>query len=93
VDVGTNLAGAPAGLPSPSGEIPEICVLATLSHQPAEETESGLIEKKQRAVELLALVLSHPAGSQEAKDKAQRLLPELEAEFPPQMLAAARGAG
>jgi predicted ATPase len=45
--------------------------------------------KKARAVELLALVLHHPASWQVFKDSAAQLLAELEAELPPGVVAAA----
>jgi tetratricopeptide (TPR) repeat protein len=68
--------------------------LATLlSHQPAGETEPGLATMQERALELLALVLSHPASGQEAKDKAQRLLAEIETKLPLQMMAIAQKRG
>jgi len=68
--------------------------LATLlTHQPARETELGLITMKEQAIELLAFVQSHSATSQEAKDRAQRLLAELETELPPQVMAAAQKRG
>jgi hypothetical protein len=53
-----------------------------------------LIGSKARAVELLALVLSHPASSHEVKEKAQHLLAELEAALLlPEVLAAAQARG
>jgi hypothetical protein len=68
--------------------------LATLLiHQPAEEIEPSRTNRKQRAVELLALALSHPASGQEVKDKARRLLDEIGIELPPQVLAAAQERG
>jgi predicted ATPase/DNA-binding SARP family transcriptional activator len=76
--------------------------LATLLvRQPAvSENLSGLPDLtglgstvKERAVELLVLVLNHPASSHEVKDKAQRLLAKLEAELPPQVIAAAQERG
>ena len=47
----------------------------------------------ERAVELLALVIQHPAVHQGTRDGAQRLLSRLESELPPEVLAAARGRG
>jgi predicted ATPase len=44
--------------------------------------------QKEKAVELLALSLSHPAISQESKDKGQRLLTELESQLAPEVIAA-----
>ncbi|MFL5801327.1 MAG: BTAD domain-containing putative transcriptional regulator [Roseiflexaceae bacterium] len=68
--------------------------LATLlGHQPAEEPAPGMARRKAGAVELLALVLTHPASSQEIKDKAQRLQAELAADLPPQVVAAAQASG
>jgi predicted ATPase len=68
--------------------------LATLlSHLLTGEAEPGLTPMKERAGELLALVLSHPATGQEVKDKAQRLLTELQTKLPPQVIAAAHASG
>jgi hypothetical protein len=50
----------------------------------------GGIEK---ALELLALVLCHPASWQLVKDRALPLVAELEAELPPEAAAAARERG
>lgn len=44
--------------------------------------------KKAQAVELLTLVRDHPASLQVLKDRAARLLAELEAELPPEVAAA-----
>jgi hypothetical protein len=41
----------------------------------------------------LSLVLNHPATVQLYKDKAARLLAELEAELPPEVVVAAWGQG
>jgi tetratricopeptide (TPR) repeat protein len=49
----------------------------------------GREEKKGQAVELLALVLHHPASWKIYKDRATPLLAELEAELPPDVVAAA----
>jgi tetratricopeptide (TPR) repeat protein len=46
-------------------------------------------EQKQQAVEILSLVLNHPSVVQLYKDKAAYLLAELEAELPPEVVAAA----
>jgi tetratricopeptide (TPR) repeat protein len=68
--------------------------LATLLHlKPTGETEADLVYQKEQVVELLALVLSHSASSHTIKDRAQRLLAELKAELPPQVLATAQGRG
>jgi hypothetical protein len=48
---------------------------------------------KEQAVEWLALVLSHPASRQDTKDRAARLLAELESQLLSQVSAAARARG
>lgn len=50
-------------------------------------------EQKQQAVEILSLALNHPATAQRYKEKAARLLAELEAELPPEVVVAARAQG
>jgi len=45
--------------------------------------------EKERALELLALVLHHPASWQWTKDRAAALVAELEAELSPDAVAAA----
>jgi predicted ATPase/DNA-binding SARP family transcriptional activator len=50
-------------------------------------------EQKQQAVEILSLVLSHPATWQVDKGKADRLLAGLKTELPPEVFAAARARG
>jgi tetratricopeptide (TPR) repeat protein len=56
--------------------------------------ESGAGDAEQeRAVELLALVLHHPASEQETKDKANRLLDELKSSLPSEMVTAAQERG
>jgi predicted ATPase/transcriptional regulator with XRE-family HTH domain len=50
-------------------------------------------EQKQQAVEILSLALNHPATVQRYKEKAVRLLAELEAELPPEVVGAAREQG
>jgi tetratricopeptide (TPR) repeat protein len=45
--------------------------------------------KRERALELLALVLHHPANWQYTTERAESLVAELEAELPPDMAAAA----
>jgi len=47
----------------------------------------------ERAVELLALVLHHPAADQVTRDRAQKLLTELESELTPEAFAAATARG
>jgi predicted ATPase/DNA-binding SARP family transcriptional activator len=47
----------------------------------------------ERAVELLALVLSHPASAQECKDRAARLQAELTTELSPELVGAAQERG
>jgi tetratricopeptide (TPR) repeat protein len=64
-----------------------------LSHRPAAEGKPGETRRHERAVELLALVLMHPASGREAKDRAQHLLSELQAELPPHVLAALQERG
>lgn len=50
-------------------------------------------EESERAMELLALVLHHPAGLKDSKEKAEALLVKLQFELPPEiaMTALARG--
>ncbi len=59
------------------------------------ETEGAEVELplKERAVEWLTLILSHPAGQYETKERASRLLAELESQLPPPTSAAARARG
>ncbi|MCI0529446.1 MAG: hypothetical protein L0Y56_18560, partial [Nitrospira sp.] len=59
---------------------------------PVEDSPAGR-EKKEQAVELLTLALHHPATWQIHKDKAVYLLAELEAELPPEVVAAAQERG
>jgi tetratricopeptide (TPR) repeat protein len=47
----------------------------------------------ERAVELAALVLHHPAGHVEVKKRAQRLLDQLEADLPPDVFVGAQRRG
>jgi tetratricopeptide (TPR) repeat protein len=49
--------------------------------------------EKERALELLALVMSHRISWQMAKDQAAPLVAELEAELPPEVVSAARERG
>jgi hypothetical protein len=44
-------------------------------------------------VELVALTLHHPASDRETKDQAERLLAELTAELPAQMITTAQERG
>jgi hypothetical protein len=48
---------------------------------------------KERALELLALVMNHRLSWQMAKDQAGPLIAELEAELPPDVVAAAQVRG
>jgi predicted ATPase/DNA-binding SARP family transcriptional activator len=64
-----------------------------LTHQPAVEAASNRVNTKQRAAEILALVISNSASSHEVKEKAQRLLAEIEAELPLLQLAVAQERG
>jgi tetratricopeptide (TPR) repeat protein len=81
---------------------------ALLAHQSADQVEAAatepelsavegpepvLTEGAERALELLALALNHPTGTQETKDKAARLFSELAASLPPQQVAAASARG
>jgi tetratricopeptide (TPR) repeat protein len=50
-------------------------------------------EQKQQAVEILSLVLNQPATIQRYKDKAMRLLAELAAELPMEVMVAAQEQG
>ncbi|OGF55090.1 MAG: hypothetical protein A2Z21_04725 [Candidatus Fraserbacteria bacterium RBG_16_55_9] len=49
--------------------------------------------KAEQAVEVLALILSHPASPKRAKEKAERLLARLESELPPDVIAGAQARG
>jgi tetratricopeptide (TPR) repeat protein len=49
--------------------------------------------EKERALELLALILRHPLGWRWTKDRAAPLVTELEAELPPDVVAAAQERG
>jgi predicted ATPase len=66
---------------------------ALLVDPPIEETKADLIETKARAAEYLSLVLHHPASQYETKERAARLLAELECQLPPHISAAARARG
>jgi predicted ATPase/transcriptional regulator with XRE-family HTH domain len=59
----------------------------------ASQAAAAHHEQKQQAVEILSLVLNHPATVQRYKEKAVRLLAELEAALPPEVVAAARAQG
>ncbi len=48
---------------------------------------------QERAAELLAFALHHPATLKETKDRAARLLAELESQLPPQVMVAAQERG
>jgi len=50
-------------------------------------------EEPERAVELLALALHHPATDQVTRDRAQELLAGLESTLPPEAFAAATARG
>jgi tetratricopeptide (TPR) repeat protein len=50
-------------------------------------------EEQEKAVELLALVLRHPASMLITRDRADRLLSEMDALLPPHVLAAAKEHG
>jgi tetratricopeptide (TPR) repeat protein len=54
---------------------------------------SARIGQPERALELLALVLSHPASAQECKDRAARLQVELRADLPPEVVEEAQERG
>jgi len=67
--------------------------LATpLVHPEVGVTEVALT-LKEKALKWLTLVLSHPASRHDTKDRAARLLAELESHLPPQVSAAARARG
>jgi len=53
----------------------------------------GKQEQQQQAVEILSLVLNHPATPHIYKEQAARLLAQLEADLPPEVVAAARERG
>lgn len=68
--------------------------LATLqSQQPAGEIELDLVNQKERVIELLALVLNHPASSRDSKDRALHLLAHVDSELPSRVIAAAQERG
>ncbi len=56
----------------------------------ASESEDSA---QKQAVELLALVLYHPASEQETKGRANRLLDKLGFSLPPELVAAAQERG
>lgn len=64
-----------------------------MSHQPTAASAPSLTQTKERAVEILALVLIHSASGREAQDRARRLLAELAAELPHQAVADAQERG
>jgi predicted ATPase/class 3 adenylate cyclase/uncharacterized protein HemY len=65
-------------------------ILASLSEMARFLAHSG---EKERAVELLALALHHPAGDQGTKDGAQRLLEKLKSELPADVVSKAEQKG
>lgn len=67
--------------------------LATPIVHPEVSVTGVVLNLKEQAVEWLALVLSHPASRQDTKDRAGRLLAELESHLPPQVSAATRARG
>ncbi|MBE7468341.1 MAG: tetratricopeptide repeat protein [Anaerolineales bacterium] len=67
--------------------------LATPIVHPEVGVTGVALNLKEQAIEWLALVLSHPASRQDTKDRAARLLAELESQLPPQISAAARARG
>jgi tetratricopeptide (TPR) repeat protein len=64
-----------------------LSALAGMAHLLAHEAEP------ERALELLALVLEHPATFQVTRDRAQRLLTQLESALSPEAVAAATARG
>jgi hypothetical protein len=72
--------------------VPWTALLAKEEDLPAEDNPAGS-SKKEQAIEILALVIHHPATLGLSKDKAARLLGELEAELPPEVVAAAQERG
>jgi len=64
-----------------------LLLLVSISRVLMSEGES------ERALELLALVIQHPASWQLAKDKATPLITQLETELPPDIVAAVRECG
>jgi tetratricopeptide (TPR) repeat protein len=77
--------------------LPDVLVFgATLLAQEGEslaQDDRSREEKKEQALELLTLVVRHPAGPQLIKDKAARLLAQLMVELPPGVVAAAQAQG
>jgi predicted ATPase/transcriptional regulator with XRE-family HTH domain len=67
-------------------------ILVQESELPTQDDRSRA-EKKEQAVEVLALVMNHDLTPQFTKDKAARLLAKLVAELPPEVFAAARERG
>ena len=68
--------------------------LATLlAHTERGVREGNAALLVERASELVALVLHHPASVKETRERAQRLLDELQAELPPAVFAAAEERG
>ncbi len=82
--------------------LPALISWAMLLEKEADVPAAGVVagpevlanhEPKQRAAAILSLVINHPATWQVYRDKADRLLAELEAELPPEVFAAARRRG
>jgi tetratricopeptide (TPR) repeat protein len=66
---------------------------ATLLIKESEKDALQATQKQEKALELLALVQSHPAAWQVYKDRAARRLAELETQLPPVVVAAAKAYG
>ncbi len=55
--------------------------------------EQDAAANRTRAVELLALVMDHPAGEKHTRDRAEGLLAEMDSELPPEAIMEARERG
>jgi hypothetical protein len=69
------------------------CTLRACWCEYDSEIAQDAVKKKLRAAELLALVLSYSASSQDVKEKVRQLPAEVAAELSPQQLAAAQERG
>jgi predicted ATPase/DNA-binding SARP family transcriptional activator len=70
-----------------------LAVVLTKESDRAEVTEPIKLQQKARALELVILVIHHPACWQPIKDRAARLQAQLETELPPDMTTAAQAQG
>ena len=67
-------------------------LLTKEDHLAADPDPAGAV-KTEHVLELLALAINHPANLQYVRDKAARLMADLSAELPPDIVAAAQARG